>query len=331
MIVTVSVEVTIPPPPFANIIFLHYCSSSFCSFRLIRNYSSSRLSTRSTPRLSSSTRSSVSASDAEARSLRSQRLRKNLLKVTDEEYDLQAKLERRRQLAREEDGRTRSLHADEYNCSASQMSSLTELPFSATSDSERERQALLQERRKLKAEREALAKTKRQAAVALREMNAAKTKAKAQAEKAELLKKNHPKKTARQVRLDKAKKFHRVRRSYLSSTYTDCYDDSSEFYEHDPESDFAFLKDLQGIVRDTEFLQSCLTLNCCHGEEVANLLESGEAPPPLPAMVACSDQSDESGDPVPDVLLNDPHHEEEDAASLDHSLRRSRIYAQFKA
>ena len=245
-------------------------------------------------------RSSSTASDAEnARNLRAHRLRTSLLKQTPEEYDLQEKLEARRIARREEEAAARRAERD---------AKMNDPTFE--NDTISKRKNLEQKRKAYEREREARAKDEAaEALIRAAELNEERIRQRDRERRAE----------DRKTREDR-----RLKRAMKKKNYNG--DDDTLFSDLDGESDFAFLSDLQGIVRDSGILTSC---GSCFGSS-PNSEEEGKKTDPNPIKAYCGAISSVF---VPDLTpSSDTSHDSEDGplANDGGTIRRTREYAKYR-
>jgi len=291
--------------------------------------------------------SSASASDAEtARSLRAQRLRVTLLKQTPDEYDVQTKLELRRLAHKEEEAFARKSE----RVSTDGNSNSNSPSRSINTSKAQERMAMEAERKALQAEREALAIAKEEAALALmraaelneerirqRELDArleadrleeerltkrrerAKEEAQSKQQQKEQLQQNSYYSTSKKNTNRKLKT-----KNFMSCSISTNTDGDTLMTEFDAENDFAFLSDLSGIVRDTGFLKSC---GACFGDAGAGVVEDADEKEMVLFTGASSNISSVF---VPDLVPSSDHSGSDDDRTTD-SIRRSRVYAKYRA
>ena len=253
----------------------------------------------------------TSASDAEnARSLRAHRLRNSLLKQTPDEYDLQEKLEMRRLARRDEEAAARRAEREAHKHDPT-----------FENDTISKRKDLQKKRMTEEAEREAMARAKEEAAIAL--LKAAKLNEERirQRDRELRLEKERAEeeRSSRKERGYKKKNKKYRNKSLRTKNYSGNNSDGDTFMtDFDAENDFAFLNDLSGIVRDSTLVKSCGSCFNPSGieEEDANSFKDQ----------ACKAISSVF---VPDLVPSSDTSASDDGKDSE-SIRRSREYALYR-
>mmetsp|Transcript_27277 Transcript_27277/g.63948 ORF Transcript_27277/g.63948 Transcript_27277/m.63948 type:complete len:402 (+) Transcript_27277:300-1505(+) len=264
-----------------------------------------------------SPRRNSSASNAEnARNLRAHRLRNSLLKQTPDEYDLQHKLEMRRLARKDEEAAARRAEREAQN----KDPTFENDTISRSKD--------LQKKRDDKAaDREAMARAKQEAAIAL--IKAAKLNEERIRQRDRDLRlekeRDEEERMARKERGYKKKKNGKKHRNKTIRTknYSGNNSDGDTFMtDFDAENDFAFLNDLSGIVRDSTIVKSC---GSCFNPSVE---EEGEDANSFKDQ-ACKAISSVF---VPDLVPSSDTSASDDGNAINDSdsVRRSREYARYR-
>jgi len=247
------------------------------------------------------------ASDAEnARSLRAHRLRANLLKQTNDEYEMEAKLEARRRARREEEAVARMAER------AAMLNNKNLEQDSEAKRKEREENRLSEE-----AKREAMALAKEEASVALlraAELNEERIR---QRDRDQLLEqyRQEEEKMSRRDGGSKKKGSNRHMRAKRYFSDTDTW-----MTDFDAENDFAFLNDLSGIIRDSGLVNSCGSCFGSGDDAEENAFFKSKACATISSVF------------VPDLSPASDTSASEDGGMMgdSESVRRSREYARYR-
>jgi hypothetical protein len=240
---------------------------------------------------------STTASDAEnARSLRAQRLRNSLIRPTTDEVDLQTKLEMRRLARRDEEAAARKAGRE----------------VAAANDSAIDKMLTAE------AEREARALAKEEAAVAL--LRAAEINE-------ERIRQRRNEQLEDQCRRDLL--MNMSRRDRVKKNSKKIEDESTaggtNMTDFDAENDFAFLNDISGIVRDSGILKTC---GSCFGANASDDEKGNKKDSSSPYDKAYKAISSVF---VPDLApSSDNSASSGDGAQESESIRRNRVYAQYR-